>query len=106
MTPDHAEPVELTITTTEFEAETIVQALRHQGIVAASMGGALAGFRADTPTFVRVMVPRAQLAHARSALRAIKADSVDIDWDQIDVGDPEPQPPRTSSARHPCRCRT
>jgi hypothetical protein len=91
--PDPESIVELTATPTEFEAEAIAGALRAQGVEARVVGGLLAGFRAEAPATVRVMVRAADLETARNALRALKADSIDIDWDELDVGDPEPGAP-------------
>ncbi|MGD9690023.1 MAG: zinc ribbon domain-containing protein [Phycisphaerales bacterium] len=93
-----SEPVELadlTSVPSEFEAATIVEALRAQGIPAHHVGGTIAGFRAEVPGLVRVVVRARDLENARLALRAIEAESVDIDWDQVDVGAPE-EPARES----------
>jgi hypothetical protein len=87
--------VDLASVTSEFEAATIVEALRAQGIAAQHYGGGLAGFRAEVPGFVCVVVRRQDLERARLALRAIQADSIDIDWDEVDVGEPE-EPVRES----------
>jgi hypothetical protein len=92
---DPSELVDLTSVTSEFEGATIVEALRAQGIPANHYGGGLAGFRADVPGFVRVVVRRQDLGKAQLALRAIHADSIDIDWDEVDVGQPE-EPVRES----------
>lgn len=92
--PDPDKLVDVAQTRSEIEASTIVEALRARGIAANSYGGALAGFRADLPSFVRVVVRAADLQRARLALASIKADSIDLNWDEIDVGQPEdPAPP-------------
>lgn len=83
------ELADLTSVTSEFEAATIVESLRAQGIPAQHLGGGLAGFRAEVPSLVRVVVRQRDLERARLALRAIQAESVDIDWDEVDVGTPE-----------------
>jgi len=74
---------------TEFEAETIAAALRAQGITAQVLGGGLTGFRAEAPAMAKVMVLTRDLARAKNSLRAIKAESVDLDWEDVDTGDRE-----------------
>ncbi|MBL0869805.1 MAG: DUF2007 domain-containing protein [Phycisphaerales bacterium] len=80
-------PVELTRTNTEFEAAAIAEALRAQGIQARVLGGNLAGMRAEAPALASVIVRRMDLPRATEVLRAVKADSIDIDWNEVDVGD-------------------
>jgi hypothetical protein len=92
---DPAELIDLASVRSEFEAATMVEALRAQGIAAQHYGGGLAGFRAEAPGFVRVVVRRQDADRARLALRALQADSIDIDWDEVDVGEPE-EPVRES----------
>lgn len=90
--PDPAEPVTLTSASSEIEAETIAAALRERGIDARAVGGMIP-LRAEVHRETRVMVLRADLERARLALRAIKADSVDIAWDELNPGQPEgPEP--------------
>ncbi len=89
--PYSGDLVELASYDTEFEAETVVQALRAQGLAAVSGGGTLAGqWVAVGKVYVQVMVRRADLERARLALRAVRAESVDLDWQDVDVGDPTP----------------
>lgn len=95
MRADPVQLVDLASVPSEFEAATIVEALRAQGIAAHHYGGSLAGFRAEAPGMVRVVVRRQDSERARLALRAIQADSIDIDWDEVDVGQPE-EPVRES----------
>lgn len=75
---------ELVSTATEFEAEAIAAALRARGIAARTLGGTLAGFRAEAPNRVSVIVDAGDLAEARDALGALRAESIDIDWDGLD----------------------
>ncbi len=91
MPPDPDILVPLTTARTEFEAATIAAALRHEGIgveVFATAGNAL-GWEAAMTNPIRVMVRRREAAAASSVLRAIRSQSVDIDWDELDVGEPE-----------------
>jgi hypothetical protein len=79
-------PVVLTTTPTEFQAEAIAAALREHGVAAMTEGGMVATFRVEAPAHARVMVKRRDLRVAQEILRAIRSDSVDLDWDEIDVG--------------------
>lgn len=89
--PYSGELVEVAACDTEFEAETIVQALRAQGLAAVTGGGALAGqWAALGKVYVQVLVRKADLERARLALRAVQAESVDLDWQGVDVGDHTP----------------
>ncbi len=99
--PDPDKLVDLTQTATEFEASAIVDALRARQIAANSLGGGLAGFRAETPTLVRVVVRAADLARARVALTQIQHESIEVDWDQVDVGEPEHGTPPAPAPPHP-----
>lgn len=80
------ELVELTTARTEFEGEAIVSALAARGIEARSLGGMLAGFRAEAPALVRVMVRAGELDRARGALREVRASSRAIDWSEAELG--------------------
>ncbi len=51
------------------------------------LGGNLAGMRAEAPALASVIVRRMDLPRANEVLRAVKADSIDIDWSEVDVGD-------------------
>jgi hypothetical protein len=79
-------PVVLTTTPTEFQAEAIAAALREHGVAAMTEGGMVATFRVEAPAHARVMVKRRDLRVAQVILRSIRSDSVDLDWDEIDVG--------------------
>lgn len=81
--------VELVSVPVEFQAEAIAASLRERGVPARAIGGALAGFRAEAPALVRVVVLRRDLPAARAALERARAESVDIDWEDVDVGEPE-----------------
>lgn len=52
---------------------------------------------------VKVMVRRADQQRGAEILRAVRADSVDIDWNEVDVGtstpDDAPEEPRTARGR-------
>ena len=85
--------VDLTTASSEFEAGVIVQSLKDQGIPAhasTAVGTTMQWEIAATQPF-RIAVRRADLERAREALRAAKADSVDLDWDQVNTGDTVPE---------------
>lgn len=86
--------VDLTTTANAFEADVIVQALRAEGIPAEAFTLAASMLQWDiagTQPF-RVAVRRADVERARAALKSLKADSVDIDWEELETG--QPQEPR------------
>lgn len=87
--------VDLTTARTAFEAEMIAESLRAQGIPAeafTTVGSMLQWDIAGTQP-MRVQVRRQDVDKATAALRAIRADSVDLDWDEVDTGDTTPVTP-------------
>ena len=64
----------LTRVPTEMEASLVVLRLADQGIAATAVGGFTAGFRAEAPGMVAVMVNSADLPAAEAALAAIEAE--------------------------------
>ncbi len=78
---------------TEFEAQTKAEVLRSEGIEAAVTRNAptWTGQLPISPTAVgsSVLVHRDDLDRARAILEKKIADSVDLDWDEIDVGQRE-----------------
>jgi hypothetical protein len=68
--PNRPEP--LLSVRTEIEAAAIVTALAGHDIGAFAVGGYTAGFRAEAPGDVRVMVKHADLDRARQALAEIQ----------------------------------
>ena len=89
MTADPDNPEVLTSVPSEIEAAAIVTALDSLGIQASATGGYTAGFRAEAPGEVAVTVRRADLDRARQALTKIKHQQSDVDWSNIDVGQPD-----------------
>lgn len=84
--------VELTSARTEFEAETIAETLRSEGIPAEVFGlsSRVAQWELGINTSQKIMVRRQDLVRAAEVLKANKVDSVDLDWDEVDVGKPTP----------------
>lgn len=83
--------VPLTTARTEFEAATMAESLKAEGIPAEVFSTAANTLQWQV-TFtdpIKVMVRRSDVDKARQVLRAVRADSVDIDWADVDVGSPE-----------------
>ncbi len=73
----------------EAEAAAIVLALKDRGIDARTTGGFTAGFRAESPGLIQVIVHAADLDRARNALEEIEGGPSEVDWPNVDVGLPE-----------------
>lgn len=85
MDKKHADPVVVGEYPSEFEASIVRNMLSAEGIPAEVQGGMVAGFRAEVPGMVRVIVP------AGFQERALKL-LVDIDRARID-DDSSPEAP-------------
>jgi hypothetical protein len=106
MTVDPDQPVTLTNASTEFAANIIVVVLADAGIEAMAFGSAAQAFGMGVgggPSLFRVpiQVRARDLERARTILAANKQDSVDIDWDAIDVGERADDVPLTQLGRMP-----
>jgi hypothetical protein len=90
--PEH-NPEEMTTTLvhvpTEGEAATIVEALKAAGIAATMTGGFTAGFIAEAPGDISINVFENDREKAEKILRAFEKENESIDWNQVDVGEPE-----------------
>lgn len=89
---DEAEKlVVLTSVPREEQAAIVVAALEENGVRAVSVGGFTAGFVAEAPGWVQVKVAEADLDQAKRLFDELDIDHVgdDIDWSQVDVGEPE-----------------
>jgi hypothetical protein len=73
----------------ETEAASIVAELLGEGIQASAVGGLLTGARAEAPGGAKVVVLRRDLGRARTVLATLRSDAAAIDWDAVDVGEPE-----------------
>jgi len=89
MSDDATNPEVLVRVTTEVEAALIVAALAEQGIKADAVSGAIAGFRAEVPADVAVVVQAEHLEEAKRALGEIREQLSEVDWSNVDVGTPE-----------------
>ena len=74
---------------TEVEAAALQGALAEHAIDAVITGGFTAGFKAEAPGDVAVLVREADLADARAVLTELSDDRDEIDWSKVDVGEPE-----------------
>lgn len=83
--PEHL--VSLTSVPTDMEASIILATLETEGIKAVATGGFTAGFKAEAPGRVDVMVAEADLPLAKNTLAKLKQENQDIDWSQVDVGE-------------------
>jgi hypothetical protein len=77
----------------EFEAEAKAEVIRARGIEATVTRNAPSwtGYMSISPTAIgaSVLVHREDLERARALLEQVISDSVDLDWDEIDVGQRE-----------------
>ena len=89
MTDDPNTAVELTSAANVMESAAIVAALNAEGIETVTTGEFTAGFLAEAPGNVQIMVKSCDLARAQELLQRFKDDGSPIDWSQIDVGEPE-----------------
>ena len=93
--------VVLTTARTEFEAQTLAEALRARGIRAEVFATAASSLQweAGFGDPIKIMVRRADVGEAEKVRAALKMDSVDIDWDEVDTGagaEQDDAPPKKS----------
>ena len=72
----------------EHEAAAVIAALAEQGIFATMNGSFTAGFRAEAPGLVNVVVKSSDQHAAQQVLEDFELGE-EIDWSQVDVGEPE-----------------
>jgi len=82
-------PVKLTEVPTEAQAILIRDKLAECGIRAIYDGAAVAGFRAEAPAMVRVLVAEEHFERAKDLVSEHGLDGGDVDWSQVDVGEAE-----------------
>jgi hypothetical protein len=88
MADQSSSPSPLLSVANEIEAAGIVTALAEYGIEASLIGGFTAGYKAEAPGSVQILVRCSDLDQARRALAEIRKDQGNIDWSTIDVGEP------------------
>lgn len=74
---------------TEVEATMIADELKREGIQAEPAGILTAGFRAEAPGRVKVLVHLSDFEKAKSLLDEYIHSRDQIDWSQVDIGEPE-----------------
>jgi hypothetical protein len=79
----------LTTVTNDFEASAIVSALEAEDIRSRAVGGYTAGFRAEAPGGVSVIVAEPDLERAKQVLDELRRHGADVDWSQVDVDKPD-----------------
>jgi hypothetical protein len=87
--PDRPEIVASRLT--EPEAALVIQHLREAGIEAHLWGTSLAGVWGEgvPRDFMKVVVREEDADRARALLEELRLDQPVIDWDRVDVGEPE-----------------
>jgi hypothetical protein len=76
--------------TNEIEAAAIVAALGAHDIVARYDGAYTAGFQAEAPGMIQILVREEDLARATDVVEAFGDQAAVIDWSTVDCGDDEP----------------
>jgi hypothetical protein len=89
MNSDLQSPQVLCRTANEAEAAVIVAALAEKGVLAMAVGGFTAGFIAEAPGDVSIMVSQGDLPVAQKALHEFRQSEQSVDWSKVDVGEPE-----------------
>lgn len=75
MSKNHPDPVVIAKYSTEFEASLVRNMLVDAGIPSQVAGGITAGFRAETPGIVQVLVPGAFAEEARLLIEEFEEDA-------------------------------
>lgn len=91
MTDPDDQLVELTTRPNELDAGLICEVVRAGGVECVTRqasGAALGIFGASSFNPISVMVRRGDLTAARRLLEHRRSESVDIDWSEVDVGEP------------------
>ena len=103
------DPAVVVTVPTEFEAHTIAAILKSDGIesIVTNSAPSWTGQMPISPTAggSAVVVRRADLERAHRVLHESERDSVDLDWDQVDVGQREDNLPVTPVGHMPLPAR-
>lgn len=86
-TDDHI--VTLAFFPTEVEATMIADELRSEGIQSEPAGILTAGFRAEAPGRVKVLVHAKDFEKAKALLDEYTKSRDEIDWSKVDLGEAE-----------------
>jgi hypothetical protein len=93
MGDDPHNPELLIAVPTPGEAGLLVDALQQHGIRAWFNAEPSVFYKVLPPFEVAVFVPREQIEQAHAALADIRREEADVDWSQVDVGEPDEGPP-------------
>ena len=81
--------IKLASVPSEADAAPIIAALKEDGIPATMTGGFTAGFIAEAPGDIQINILEKDLEKAAKVLRRFESENDAIDWNQVDVGEPE-----------------
>jgi hypothetical protein len=73
----------------EAEAAPLMEALAAANITATMTGGFTAGFIAEAPGDIQIKILDHDLPRAKKVVAAFELGKHDVDWDSVDVGEPE-----------------
>ncbi|MCY2982307.1 MAG: hypothetical protein NTY15_01570 [Planctomycetota bacterium] len=86
---DPNNPTSLTRYCSEVEAAALLAALSESGIQGTTTGSFTTGFHAEAPGDITVVVRQCDLSRAQEVLAELENMKKDIDWSEVDVGEPE-----------------
>ena len=86
---DKESVVTLAVFTEDMLAQMLAEALESAGIQCQIEGGVTSGFRAETPTVVKVIIHRNDQEKAQVIFEEWEHAGDSIDWDEVDLGEME-----------------
>ena len=86
---DNESVVTLAVFTEDMLAQMLAEALESAGIQCQIEGGVTSGFRAETPTVVKVIIHRNDQEKAQVIFEEWEHAGDSIDWDEVDLGEME-----------------
>jgi hypothetical protein len=89
MATDDENLARLTIVRSELEAEIIIAALADEGIKAAMSADHTSTLWTLAPGLAEVLVAEDNLSQAQAILQQVRNKHSDVDWSNVDVGEPE-----------------
>ena len=89
MTDQQPELVTLTNVVNEAEAKSLIGLFEDEGIAVFINGGSDLSLFGDEAGDVQLIVKKSDYDQAAKLLEEIEAENSEIDWSQIDVGEPE-----------------
>lgn len=89
MTDQQPELVTLTNVANEAEAKSLIGLFEDEGIAVFINGGSDLSLFGDEAGDVQLIVKKSDYDQAAKLLEEIEAENSEIDWSQIDVGEPE-----------------